>query len=79
MTPNKPAKLDGKHPEAARDVLEDIKDRSGDRHPMHSELRYMEPNRDRALGDTDRTGRHFDADAAAPDEGSEASEEHEAD
>ena len=67
----KPGKLDRKHPETTRDVMEDIKDMN---------VRYMEPNRDRALGEADRTGRHFDEDAdTMEDEGTEASEEHEAD
>ena len=79
MNPNKPAKLDKKHPGATRDAMDEIKDMNGDRHPMNNEIRYMEPNRDRAIGDADRTGRHFDEDPAAPDEGSAASEEHEAD
>ncbi|HKY22235.1 MAG TPA: hypothetical protein VJM31_13560 [Vicinamibacterales bacterium] len=52
----------------AREAMEDI-----------HESRYMEPNRDRVLGEEDRTGRHFDENAEAKDEGSEASEEHEAD
>ena len=32
------------------------------------ELRYMEPNRDRVVGEEDRTGRHFDEEVT-PDEG----------
>jgi hypothetical protein len=71
MRPNKPSKLDRRHPEAARDAMDDIKQNAG---------RYAHANRDRALGEADRTGRHFDEDAAqAPDEGSAASTEHEAD
>ena len=79
MNPDKPSKLDRRHPGAARDAMEEIKDMSGDRHALHNEMRYMAPNRDRAIGNADRTGRHFDEDASAPDEGSEASKEHEAD
>jgi hypothetical protein len=67
MRPHKPAKLDNKHPEAAREAMEE------------NGFRYMEPNRDRALGEADRTGRHFDEDATQEDEGTEASEDHEAD
>lgn len=70
MRSNKPARLDKKHPAAARDAMEDSKD----------VIRYMEPNRDRALGSNDRTGRHFDAENRPDtDEGSAASKEHEAD
>jgi hypothetical protein len=77
MRPTKPSKLDKKHPDAARDTMETIKDISGDAKPMQNEIRYSNANRDRALGEADRTGRHYDE--TAPDEGSAASEEHEAD
>lgn len=71
MRPRKPAKMDKKHPEAAREPMEDIRDIS---------IRYMEPNRDRALGEADRTGRHFDEEEEqSEDEGPEASEDHQAD
>jgi hypothetical protein len=68
----KPGKLAGKHPQVTRDALEDTNDRN---------IRYMEPNRDRALGAADRTGRHYDENASndVEDEGAEASKEHEAD
>ena len=79
MRTNKPSKLDRKHPEAARDTVDDLKDITGDPRPMQNEIKYSNANRDRALGESDRTGRHFDADADAPDEGSAASKEHEAD
>ena len=79
MRPMKPGKLDTKHPEAARDAMEDIKDLSGDPKPVQKDIRYVNANRDRALGEADRTGRHYDEKTSAPDEGSEASEEHEAD
>jgi hypothetical protein len=61
MRPHKPSKMDRKHPEAAREPMEDIKDLSGDARTVQNDIRYMEPNRDRALGEADRTGRHFDA------------------
>ena len=77
MRSNKPGKLNRKHPESARDAMEDIKDLSGDPKPVQNDIRYANANRDRALGEADRTGRHFDANA--PDEGSAASEAHEAD
>jgi hypothetical protein len=79
MRPTKPGKLDKKHPEAARDAMEDIKDLSGDAKPVQNDIRYVNANRDRALGEADRTGRHYDEEPGAPDEGSEASEDHEAD
>lgn len=80
MRPNKPSKLDPKHPETARDVMEDIKDISGEPKSVQNEIRYENANRDRALGEADRTGRHFDEENPnAPDEGSAASEDHEAD
>jgi hypothetical protein len=42
--------------------------------------RYVGANRDLALGENDRTGRHFDEESGiAPDEGSAASKDHEAD
>jgi hypothetical protein len=68
----KPGKLDKKHPQATRDALEDIQD---------TNIRYMEPNRDRALGEADRTGRHYDENApnAIEAEGTEASKERQAD
>jgi hypothetical protein len=78
MRTNKPSKLDKKHPAAARDTMDDIKDLSGDPRPVQNEIKYSNANRDRALGENDRTGRHFDGDIA-PDEGSAASKEHEAD
>jgi hypothetical protein len=73
MRPTKPSKMDKKHPEAARDTMEDIKDLSGDAKPIHNEIRYVGANRDRALGEADRTGRHYDETREyPPDEGSEA-------
>ena len=73
-------RADRKHPEVARDAMEDIKDMSGDPKPVQNEIRYVNANRDRALGEADRTGRHYDEEGTdAPDEGSAASEDHEAD
>jgi hypothetical protein len=80
MRANKPGKLDKKHPEAARDAMEDIKDLTGDPKPVRNDIKYVGANRDRALGEADRTGRHYDSERAEPeDEGTEASEDHEAD
>jgi hypothetical protein len=69
----KPGKLDKKHPQATRDTMEDIKEMSGDSKPIRNDIRYMEPNRDRALGEADLTGRHYDENvpAVAEDEETE--------
>jgi hypothetical protein len=76
----KPDKLDRKHPDVAREAMEDIKDISGDQRPVQNDIRYMEPNRDRFLGEADRTGRHFDEVVETDeDAGTEASRDHEAD
>ena len=56
----KPGKLDKKHPDVARDAMEDIKEIAGSAKPIRNDIKYMEPNRDRARGENDRTGRHFD-------------------
>ena len=64
----KPGKLDRKHPETARDTMEDIKDLSGDPRPLSNDIRYANQNRDRALGEADRTGRHFDEEVEAESE-----------
>ena len=80
MRPTKPSKRGRKHPEVARDAMEDIKNMSGDPKPVHNDIRYVGANRDRALGEADRTGRHYDeASEERPDEGSAASVKHEAD
>jgi len=80
MRPTKPNKFDRQHPEAARDAMDEIKDLSGDPKAVQNDIRYMNANRDRALGETDRTGRHYDEESVeAKDEGTAASEEHEAD
>lgn len=81
MRTNKPGKLDKKHPAAARDAMEDIKDMSGEPKPVQNEIRYMDANRDRKLGEADRTGRHFDEDFDdhTEEESTDASKEHEAD
>ena len=61
-------KLIKKHSGPTRDAIQDVREMEG--------VKYMEPNRDRALGESDRTGRHFDANT---DEGVEASKDNEAD
>lgn len=62
-----PGKLVKKHQQATRDAMEDIRDMSGDPKTVRNNIRYMEPNRDRALGEVDRTGRHFDEDVDESD------------
>ena len=60
--------------------MEEIKDLSGDPKAVQNEIRYRNANRDRALGEADRTGRHYDEETSeGADEGSAASEDHEAD
>jgi hypothetical protein len=58
-----------KYADVQRDTMEDIKE-------LESSPKYADPNRDRALGEADRTGRHFDE---VYDEGTAASKDHEAD
>ena len=80
MRPNTPSRLDKKHPQVARDAMDDIKDLASDPNPVRNEIRYVGANRDRALGEADRTGRHYDETVVEPeDESSEASKDHEAD
>jgi hypothetical protein len=80
MRSTRPDKIDKKHPDVARDAMDDIKDRSGDPQPVQNDIRYVNANRDRALGEADRTGRLYDEEPAGKqDEGSAASEDHEAD
>ena len=65
----KPEKLaKPKHSDVQRDTMDDIKELGGSPPPIHNEIQYREPNRDRALGEADRTGRHFDEAAETPDE-----------
>ncbi|RPI52806.1 MAG: hypothetical protein EHM55_15595 [Acidobacteria bacterium] len=80
MNPSKPRKLEKKHPAVARDAMEDIKELTANPGPVRNDVQYLGANRDRALGEADRTGRHYDEEtASAPDEGSVASKDHEAD
>jgi hypothetical protein len=80
MKSTKPGKLDKKHPEAARDAMEEIKDLTSNPTPMRNDIKYTNANRDRALGEADRTGRNFHEEVApVPDEESEISKDHDAD
>jgi hypothetical protein len=67
----KPGKLDKKHAQAIRGTMEDIKDMSGAPKTIRNDIRYMEPNRDRAPGEADRTGRHYDENVPAEAEDEE--------
>ena len=78
MRPTKPGKFDRQHPEAARDAMDEIKDLAGDPKAVQNDIRYMNANRDRALGEADRTGRHYDEETGeATEESAAASEDHE--
>ena len=77
------SKLDRKHPEGARDAMEDVKAFAGDPRPVRNDIKYVSPNRDRAIGGADRTGRHYDHNgetaSETQDEGVEASTDSETD
>ena len=76
MRPNRPGKMDKKHPEGARDAMEDIKELASEPKSVQNDIGYMNANRDRALGEADRTGRHYDEDTGGvPDEDSEVSKD----
>jgi hypothetical protein len=82
MRKSNPENLDRpKYADIQRDSMEDIKELQAS--PNSGEVRYRDPNRDRALGEVDRTGRHFDEviDREAEADASENrdSENHEAD
>jgi hypothetical protein len=78
MQRTKPENLDRpKHADIQRESMEDIRERQAS--PGPGEIRYRDPNRDRALGEADRTGRHFDEDVKDMENPSEALEDHEAD
>ena len=49
-----------KHSAVQRDAMDDIRERDSSPEPPHNDTTYANPNRDRAMGDADRTGRHFD-------------------
>ena len=51
--------------------MDDIRELEGSPNSSHNEIQYREPNRDRARGEADRTGRHFD------EESPDAPEDHE--
>jgi hypothetical protein len=49
-----------KHQHVQRDAIQDIREAGPSRDVEYSAQIYAQPNRDRSIGDTDRTGRHFD-------------------
>jgi hypothetical protein len=54
-----------KYADVQRDTMDDIRELNDSPTAIHNEIQYREPNRDRALGDADRTGRHFDEEETA--------------
>ena len=67
-----------RHANIQRDSMEDIREfQSSSNSGNAGDVRYRDPNRDRSLGEADRTGRHFDEEAE--EESTETSEDHEAD
>jgi hypothetical protein len=56
-----------KYVDVQRETMDDIREAGDSPTAIHNTIRYREPNRDRALGDADRTGRHFDEEEAADD------------
>ena len=62
------SKLVKKHSDPPRDAMEEMReiDATGS---ANSTVKYMEPNRDRTLGESDRTGRHFDEQVEESEEG----------
>ena len=80
MQKTKPGNLDRpRYADIYRDSMEDIREIQSS--PRSGEIRYCVPNRDRILGEADRTGRHFDEETSEETsqeaEGTEPSEEHE--
>ena len=68
MPKAKPEKIvKPKHADVQRDTMDDIRELNDSPTAIHNEIQYREPNRDRALGDADRTGRHFDEEEATDD------------
>ena len=49
-----------RHSGAQRDAMEEVLDRETSPEAPRNEIKYVDPNRDRAAGDADRTGRNFD-------------------
>ena len=61
MPKSKPERIvKPKYVDVQRETMDEIREAGDSSTAIHNEIRYREPNRDRALGDADRTGRHFD-------------------
>ena len=58
-----------RHSAIQRDAMEDIKEIESGPQATHNDIKYVDPNRDHALGDADRTGRHFDEVVEASEDG----------
>jgi len=69
MPRSKPTNSIKKHPAVQRDAIDDIRERETSPAPPHNDTSYENPNRDRAVGHADRTGRHFDDFVEASEEG----------
>jgi hypothetical protein len=70
MRKSKPTAHDMKrHSDIQRDAMEDIKELESAPQSTHNDIKYVDPNRDRAVGDADRTGRHFDEFVEASEDG----------
>ena len=57
-----------RHSSVQRDEMEEVLDRATSPEAPRNEIKYVDPNRDRAIGDADRTGRHFDEVQEDPDD-----------
>jgi hypothetical protein len=78
MQRSKPENLDKpRHADVQRDSMEDIREVQSS--PNGGDVRYRDPNRDRSLGEADRTGRHFDEEIQTEEELTDVSQNHEAD
>jgi hypothetical protein len=58
-----------RHSDSQRDAMEDIKELESAPRSAHNDIKYVDPNRERAVGDADRTGRHFDEVVEASEDG----------
>ena len=77
MQKNKPQSFDRpRHADIQRDSMEDIREfQSSSNSGNSGDVRYRDPNRDRTLGEADRTGRHFDEETDEESAATEASED----
>jgi len=74
MRKSKPLNRDiKKHPAVQRDAMNDMRE-AGPAHLEYNGTTYSQPNRDRAVGSADRSGRHFDAETESGDSNQESEE-----